>query len=213
MSVISTGIELEGWPYETGESPYRLKGIGFDGHLKWTDANFPGGRSAMLELLDPRYRDFFEQSFLATAFYDLYPLCLVGREMARAMKVPYLEFVRTRTRWQADRDLTGIYRILLKAVSAERVARLVPGKIQQIMNFGTPALKVIDKGHVAGEASGIPMPLLPWWSVVLEEYAQQVMVQAHADRPHVTVRRGEPGPSRNLCDEASIFIDIFFHAE
>lgn len=212
MSILSAGLELEGWPYAPGESPYKAKGTTMAGHVTWATDLFPGGIERADAVVAPEMAEYFRQPFLASAWYDLYPLCHVGPPMAADMGIPYLKLVRDRTRWQAERDIKGVYRILLRAVSAERLARIVPRQIQQSFNFGEVQCRVVHKGHVTGTMRGIPWALLPWLSVVVEEYTTVVIERSGGKSPHVTITRDGPMPL-TAAQETNATIDAFFHAE
>ena len=53
MSVTnSNGQELFRVPFAPGESPFKVKGIGYKGHLEYTERYVPGGVKAMVAELD-----------------------------------------------------------------------------------------------------------------------------------------------------------------
>ena len=212
MLLQSTGSELDRWPYAPGESPFRTKGINYRGHLDWTREHFPGGVDGMLALLSEEHVAFFSQTFLASSFYDVHPLCVAGRVMAPAVRLRFLDFVRMRCQWQADVDVKKVYRMLLRVVSAERVAQLMPKQIQQAFNFGHAHMRVVDRGHVTGTMTGMPLAILPWWGAVVETYVQHVLTVAGVDGAHVSVRRGAPEESSAEVELTSVEFDVFFHA-
>ena len=186
MLLQSTGTELERWPFPPGESPFRAKGLNYRGHLDWTRDHFPGGLPGMLELLSPEQAEFFSQPFLASSYYDLYPLCVAGRAMAPVLRLRFLDFVRMRCQWQAEVDVKRVYKMLLRVVSAERVAQLMPKQIQQAFNFGEAQMHVVDRDHVSGTMAGMPQAILPWWGAVVETYVQHVLTLAGVLRAKTT---------------------------
>ncbi|MCA9533697.1 MAG: hypothetical protein KC593_08465 [Myxococcales bacterium] len=210
MLLQSTGVELDHWPWAPGESPYQLKGLNYRGHLDWTTAHFPGGREGMCQLLAPDMAAYLSQPFLASSYYDLYPLCVAGRAMAPVMNLRFLDFVRMRSRWQAEVDVKQIYRMLLRIVSSERVAQLMPKQIQQAFNFGEAKMQVVDKGHASGTMAGMPLAIFPWWGAVVETYVTHVLEMAGAQRPHVSIRRGPDGDRRSEVPVVTVEIDVFF---
>ncbi len=206
------GRELDAWAFAPGEAPYRVKGINYRGHLTWTEDHYPGGVEAMHARLPPEISEFFGQPFLSSAFYDLHPLCVAGREMAPALDLDYLGFVRQRCEWQAESDVKSVYRMLLRFLSAERIAKMVPQQIKLSFDFADVETEVIDKGHVRGNVSAIPDAILPWWSVVVDAYIARVLSLAGLPTSHVTVRRLGGGADRDGVRVSPAQLDIFFHS-
>jgi hypothetical protein len=186
----------ECFPRPPGDNPYRVKGTAYRGHNEYVAEHVPGGTAAMIAAFeDPALREFFAQPFLAATFYDVYPLAAAGHVCAALTDVSFAEFLRVRTRYQAERDARGIYKVLLKLTSAESVAMRLPRLIAQYFDFGTAEAHVIQPRFISGERGGTPRPLAEWYSLVQENYlvtvlelagAKNVFVRTH--RPRVTER-------------------------
>ena len=211
MTIASDGSELDEWPFAPGESPFRVKGLNYRGHLEWTAAHFPGGVEGMHASLPAEMSAFFRGTFLASSFYDLYPLVFAGRAMARSLDEGFLEFVRRRCVWQADHDVHGVYRWMTRLLRAEKIARLMPSRIQQSFEFGDVRAEVIDHGHVRADVDGIPEAIAPWWGAVVETYVLEVLRFAGVESPHVSVRLGAEGPVEDGVKTRAAEIDVFVH--
>src|SRR5579883_3482712 len=114
-------------PFAPGDGPFRIKGAIYRGHLDYVADHVPGGIEAMLGgFKDPRLATFFHQQFLAGSFYDIVPLVVAGYVCARQSRKSFSEFIRTRSRHQAERDINGLYRVLLKLTTPSAVLGRLP---------------------------------------------------------------------------------------
>jgi hypothetical protein len=171
--------ELLALPIAPGDSPFRVKGVAFRGHLDYVAAHVPGGVDGMLaDFADPRLRSFFSQPFLAASFYDVFPLAIAGIVCAKRCGVEYLEFVRMRTEAQAKSDLGGVYRVLLKFTSAEAVAVRLPKLLGQYFDFGETEVVERRPNAVRIGRAGMPSPIVPWYVAVSRAYLNVVMQAA-----------------------------------
>src|SRR5271165_5876625 len=112
--------DIEQLPFVAGTSPFRIKGVAYQGHVDYAARFIPGGERAVIEgFRDPGLRAFFEQQFLAASWYDVLPIVPVWHVCARLLDQNPTDFLKVRTRHQALRDINGIYRFILKLASAE----------------------------------------------------------------------------------------------
>jgi hypothetical protein len=163
----------EALPFAAGTSPFRIKGVAYQGHVAWADSSVPGGSRAVSEgFRDPALRDFFAQQFLAASWYDVFPMVAVWHRCAQMMEQQPNDFLRMRTRHQAMRDIPGIYQFILKIASAEAVALRVPRVVQRYFDFGATEASVVGRGLVQAVMRGVPTPLVPWLRIVGETYVQ-----------------------------------------
>lgn len=177
----------ENLPFAPGLSPFRLKGTGYRGHMQYAEAKVPGGVKAMIAgLHDPRLKEFFQQPFLASSWYDILPLLPAGRVCAALMRKPYEIYLRDRTRTQAQADLNGIYSMLLKIISTESVALRLPRIMSQYFDFGKIHTQPEATGIVSCKSSAIPRILYPWYQPVLTEYVDAALQIAGTGRVLVT---------------------------
>ena len=168
-------------PFRPGESPFRIKGTAYQGLFASFDQRVPGGSKGVLARLeDPTVARFFEQPFLAGSTYDLLPLLEASQLAARVAGVPWREFVKGGARLQAERDLRGIYRMLLKLASPRMLVERLPRLLVQYFTFGSVEGRFSGETRFEGAARGIPAPVAPWLAAICEGFVPTVMAAAGA---------------------------------
>jgi hypothetical protein len=159
-------------PWTLGDGPFRAKGEAFRGHLAYVAELVPGGVDAMIERTpDPVLRRFWAQPFLASSRYDVFPLVFAGFTCAELVGTDPGAFVYTRSIAQAERDIHGVYRALLRFVSAETIALRLPKLMLQYFDFGQVEGLRASEREVHGEFVGIPAAIAPWFATVVRAYA------------------------------------------
>jgi hypothetical protein len=172
-------------PVTPGSSPFHIRGIAYLGHLDWVDAHFPGGRRGFLALLTPPMRAFFEQTFLAISMVDFMPLASAGQVCARALGKPLIEFVEMRSRHQAEVDLHGVYRAMLKLTSAKLVAARLPKMTARYFDFGE-VREIDSKPYCARFAiESLPSSVVDWFIGCYNGYVEIVIGAAGGHLPTV----------------------------
>lgn len=175
--------------FSPGKSPFRTKGNVYRALFESADSRVPGGAAAVLARIDdPELRAFYDQPFLAASTYDILPIVPFGMAGARILDVPYAEFVRGGAEFTAKRDMSGIYRVLLKLASPERVAARLPRILSQYFDFGRieghfPAPRTYE-----ATAFGLPRPLALWMTSVAHGFVPVVMEKAGARNVSVRIR-------------------------
>lgn len=174
--------EFEHFPKPPGQNPYRVKGNAYRGHMDYVEEHVPGGTQAMRDgFEDPQLKEFFGQTFLAATLYDLYPLVAAGHVCAKLSSSSFSQFVRVRAEYQALRDVSGIYKMLLKLTSVEGLASRLPRLMAQYFDFAESETHLVAPGHVVGEQLGVPrQQLAPWLALVAETYMRTIMPMAGA---------------------------------
>lgn len=185
-------------PFPPGESPFRIKGVAYRGHLDYVVEHVPGGVPDMLDgFRDPALRAFFEQRFLPSTFYDILPLVVAGYVCARQCRTTFNEFVRTRSRYQAQRDIRGIYKVLLKLVSPMHVIQRLPALQAQYLDFAADGqVNVLGDKKVELVRGALPGLLAPWLTMVNEAYVEVVLTAAGART--VLARTDAPTPDGSV---------------
>lgn len=174
-------------PFAPGQSPYRAKGIVFQGLFGSTDERCPGGVAAvMARILDPELRAFFEQRFLASSLYDLLPIVPFGQTAALLAGAQYVPYVREGARWQANRDVHGIYRALLKLASPRMVCERLPRITMQYFDFGEATGQFTGDRRYEIGIRGLPRPLAIWLYAAVEGFVPVPLEIAGAK--HVILR-------------------------
>jgi hypothetical protein len=193
MLILSDDRELLAWPYPPGKSPFTIKGVGFQGHMRYVEEHLPGGTKAMLDAFgDPSLVAFFGQPFLHASMYDLHPLAVAGVVCAKLCGLTYLEFLRVRSVHQAQLDVRGVYKFLARMVSTSMIATRLPLLFQQIFGFGKATVTVAAERDVRAAFDGMPRALAPWIVTVGCTYLETVLTIAGAKEPRVTSLRLEP---------------------
>ncbi len=181
-------------PFPIGESPFRVKGVLYLGTASFFAAKVKGGMGALLQQIDDeRLRVFIGQRFLAGSFYDVLPVQPLILAEARACNLPLAVYLRQRSEWQAEQDMAGVYKVLLKLASPEAVLARFPRLATQWLNFAKAEL--IDKSEPGSRGfvlSGMPAILAAWYVNGLSVYAQHAVKLAGAKKCQVTMLAPEP---------------------
>lgn len=160
----------ESFPFPIGQSPFRIKGSGYLLHMQYVDEHLPGGRTAMLNAIRTlELRAFFEQTFFAGHFVDIYPLVSVGYLCADLQGVTFERFIRLRSRHQAEGDLKLFRKLILRLASPELLASRIPTLTANYFDFANAEINEKKTGAVTATMHGIPKEIAPWMTYVCEE--------------------------------------------
>jgi hypothetical protein len=169
-------LEREKLPFAVGDSPFRIKGSGYILHMKYVDEHLPGGRAAMYAAMkDPALRAFFEQTFFAGHWVDIYPLVAVGYTCARILGVPFEKFIRLRSRHQADGDLHLFRKLILKIASPEMLATRIPAITASYFDFATAEVVEKKTASITARMHGVPREIAPWLAYVADETVRYML--------------------------------------
>src|SRR5690606_24566832 len=126
---------------EIPESPFRVKGGLYQATKAFFDRRVEGGYEALRETLGPGVlRDFLDQRFLASSWYEVIHVPFLVAAEAATMRMSERAYLRMRTEHQVDADMGGAYKILLKVATPELVVPRLPKIMTQMFNFGTPTV-------------------------------------------------------------------------
>jgi hypothetical protein len=197
----------EDLPFAPGASPFHIKGIAYRGHLDYATKHIPGGPAAINRLFrNSALRFFFEQPFLAASWYAALPIVPLWYACADVLARPRLEFLRARTRHQAEQDIHGVYRIILKLASAETVAQRIPRVVGKYFDFGSTDATLVEPGLVRYVQTGVPAFLAPWFGIVGETFVQVALEVAGAKKSQV--RRAPPTPAGTAHGVALVTLSV-----
>lgn len=167
--------------FEVGASPFRVKGVAYQGLRASFDARVPGGLEGVVARIDrPELTAFFAQPFLPSSTYDILPLLEASQSAARACGTPWREFVRAGSRLQAERDLGGVYRTLLRLASPRMVVDRIPRILTQYLSFGEVKGALTADTHWEAESRGIPQPVSSWMHAIAEGFVPVLLEAAGA---------------------------------
>jgi len=153
-------------------------------------AKVPGGLDELYRVIDePELRAFIQQKFLPCAWYDVLPAVPLIKAEAKAMRHTVRRYLQLRSGYQAEQDLSGVYRFLLKLASTEGVALRLPQLFTQIFDFGSSEATVVEPGHVTASVKNFPAVLYDWFASSLEVYAATALRLTNARDCTVVARR------------------------
>jgi hypothetical protein len=181
-------------PFPVGESPFHVKGVLYQGTLSFFENNVRGGAQALFdEVRDPELLRFIQQRFLPSSWYDVLPAPLLIEAEAHAMRLGVEPYLLHRTKWQAARDLGGLYRFVLKLASPEMVIKRLPRVALQMFDFATAHTEVGTK-QATGRIQGIPLLLADWLQLSMGVYMETALRHAGAEGVLVETlpRKAEP---------------------
>jgi hypothetical protein len=184
-------------PFAPGESPFRTKGTIWAGICDFITEHVPGGSASVVERLEPPYRAFLTQMFVAIGWYDLLPIARIALAIADAMGVDKLEYVQKTATFQADRDMAGVYKRLLAQSTPEGFCRRYASFYAQIYDFGKAEILNEAPRCIDSTAYGVPELLGWWWMRASEVYLERVLSGAGAREPKVTWTACTPNGERS----------------
>jgi len=170
-------------PYPPGTSPFRIKGNVYryvkEIHQEWV----PGGVASVEAALDDaQLRDFYRTSFLAGGWYDYLPLVLIESVAAELMGTDGESYLTAAGRRLADRDLGGLYRLLLRFTSPENAMERMAGVYRQYYNFGRSEVTLIEGGAEA-RIHGMPAIVVQLYRTVATAFVIRLVELAGAKKP------------------------------
>jgi hypothetical protein len=158
-------------PFPPGQSPFHVKGVFHRGNIEYIESVVPGGLSTVLAAVrDPRLRAFMEQPFVASSWYDIFPLVAISYPCAELCHKTLERYLRRRAQYQAEQQGAGVYRSLLALTSPAVVAVKLPLLAAQIYDFGTTEAREIGSRQVEVVRGEMPALLLPWYVPGTESY-------------------------------------------
>jgi len=167
-------------PFEPGKSPFRVKGGVYLATREYHDTRVAGGYAATCEKLASPLRKFAEQRFVMGGWYDALPLTDLAVAAAHACGVPFHSFVREGGLYQAERDIRGVYRVLLKLVSPESIASRL-GKLAGLyFAFGEASAELVSPGRAVATHRGVPALLVPFYLAASEGFTQAALTATGA---------------------------------
>ncbi len=161
--------------------------------MEYVEEQVPGGIPAQRERLeDPGVKEFFDQTFFATNWYDVYPLVAAGHACGDITGLGFEEFVRVRGRHQVKKDLGLVRRALLRVMSPASLAVRVPKLNASYFDFVTVESKALGADTVRGRCSGLPAAILRWYQLVTETFIHEVVVRGGAESCRIDWDRATP---------------------
>ena len=163
-----------------GKGPWHVKGLVYVGALDYYGTHVARGLEAVLERLAPPLVEFLGQRFLPGGWYDVGPLTIVAQAAAIASGTPHLDLLRQMTRTQAERDIRGVYRVLLKVASPEMVMRRLPQMAGKYLDFVRAEVREVRPKCWESTAHGVPSVAMHAYMAVSEAFITRALQLAGA---------------------------------
>jgi hypothetical protein len=180
--------------FAPGTSPFHVKGNGYRGQIDYIQANVPG----VLEQVTARdFVDYLRQPFLAGTWYDLFPFVALQRAAGLALGISALEFTARFSRSQAQRDISGVYRWLLKLTSPERVMSRLPRVAGQYYDFLEIQNTEVGDRAYESRITGTPAVAAGMYRVSTGAFIQEALTTAGAKGVDVRWVGVAPEPDRH----------------
>jgi uncharacterized protein (TIGR02265 family) len=185
-------------------SPFLIKGHVYAAAKGFYALRVPGGNEAVGRALgDREVKAFFAQTFAGAGEYDVLPFVAISRAAAGVAGVEHRQLVVENSRWLANRDVNGIYRLLLRLASPERVAMRLPKAATQYFNFGEVTARMSGERSMEAQLRGVPAALASWMLWCVEGFTPVALQLAGAKDVRVRIKPetatdGELGDHRTL---------------
>ena len=188
---------------------FRAKGVAYRGHLDFVARHVPGGIKRHNEAFgDPRLVAFFEQPFLASTWYDVYPLVRAGSVSAELLGITVPQLLKVRGKDQVERDLTGVYGFLARFASQRLVARGVVDAVERYFEFAEAKSEQVNPKHVRTLISGVPEDLAEWMAALALSYTEAAFEHVGAKEVRVRVQRVPCTKRKNAVPLAELLVDV-----
>jgi hypothetical protein len=152
-------FDVASLPYSPGNSPYRIRGVGYLGTFVHCKEALPGGVAQVKARLPATLREFFEQRFKAKTFYDVYPFAIFMRELAALRGMTPRDLLTSLGATRAANDVDGVLKFVLKMISPSTLSTHLAVLSTQWWGFLQLAQTEATSTGVTIAASGIPAPL------------------------------------------------------
>jgi hypothetical protein len=192
-----------------GQGPFHVKGVLYMGTQKYFKNEVPDGLTRLVETLeDPSVREFIQQKFLPSSWYDVLPVAPLIRAEAEVCHQTVPGYLRKRAAFQAREDLAGVYRWLLSLASPETVALKIPRLLTQIFDFGDSYTERVEDKVVHIELREFPSVLGEWYSTAFEVYAETALGLAGAKNISLVLRASPTGKHASGVELVSLKGDV-----
>lgn len=170
-----------GAEFALGESPFRAKGMLYIGTQTFFTEHLRGGLEELAsDIREPELREFITQRFLPSGWYDVMPVPALIAYEARALRMSLEDYLRHRTRWQAQRDIHTVHRWVLRLASPAMVATRLPRLMSQMFDFVDVQAERAAESEVLAHMAGVPLVLNEWYVNALGVYADATLRLAGA---------------------------------
>jgi hypothetical protein len=165
--------------------------VAYVGQKRGLEKSWRGGVEGLLAALEsesPELAGFFRQPFLASSFYDVFPLAAISCHLARLSGRPLDEMVRQGAAAQLRRDLEGVYSFILNASSPQQAFGRVVTVTNQYFDFSPLETPRLEANTAVLTRRRFPVLLATWYGPVAEGYFAAALESAGAKAVTATAR-------------------------
>ena len=112
---------------------FNMKGNAWRGIQEYVTREI--GLERVMERLRPETRAFFAQTFIASIWYDVRPVTEVTQAAADLIEQPHAALCRAIGTYIYERDMTGIYRAILKFATPDLMVKALPLATTRYFDF------------------------------------------------------------------------------
>jgi hypothetical protein len=180
-------------PFATGSSPFHMKGNAYRNAKLFHERVVPGGIAAVAAALETEaLKEFYQQRFLASTWYDALPILIITGTAARLRGQDGALFLSESARQMADSDLGGVYKLLLSIASPETALARMSRVQRQYFDFGDVRLTASGDGFADTYIGGMPALMASYYRVVSTEFVHRLLTLSGARDPAATWTPFEP---------------------
>jgi hypothetical protein len=180
----------------TGANLFRAKGLVYQGALDFWQRAVPGGveavRRALVDAKQLEAAQLISERIVAGGWYPVMPVVTSAVAAARLRRMAVAPHVRENAVWVAERDLRGVYKVILSVASIEAVAMRLGGLSMRYFDFGNADTRKVGSNAIESDRAGIPAALAGWFTWCAEGFVPIALKLAGAKS--VSVRSGTPQP-------------------
>lgn len=175
-------------PVPPGKSELHVKGVVYAGIFSRLAQEPGAAEKVRAELSDPDLRRFYDQLFLASGWYDVFPLVPLVAALARVRSVAFDVAAAEGARIRVTEDLSTIYRTVFRGARPEDVAPRLPRGLSRYLDFGRAEATCSSAGAIDISTREMPTFLLPWYMPVAGTFFKVALESAGARDVRVSWR-------------------------
>jgi len=185
-----------------------MKGDSYNAAMLFLNSRVPGGFPAIVAAMPPNMAAFFKQTFHPSEWYDVIPNPYMHTIGAKLRGIPFRAHIQDNGSWHADHAMRGPLRTLLRVLSNESVAVWLPRISARYHDFGKCETKPVGPGKVRGSRTGMPRPLVPWYTVLSAAFCEKALSIGGATNPRMLYGQAEPEGSRGGQDIYTLHFEV-----
>ncbi|EYF01206.1 hypothetical protein [Chondromyces apiculatus] len=201
-------LRLPTLPAPAGESGFHIKGVVYAGIFSRI-AQEPGGMDRLrAELSDQALLAFYDQLFLTSGWYDIFPVVPLFSGIARVGGISFEKATIEGTRARATEDLSTIHRPFYRGATPAQVASRLARGFARYIDFGQATTTEHADGTVEISIQEMPTFLLPWYMPSAATFCRIALEAAGAREVRTLWRAPEDGGYRGDVPLASLQLSL-----